>query len=86
MRTTIGGGHAAFVTWALSGGATDFYADLRWPGWEAEVSALAPDQGIALHPPPFAREGKDLARAARRPVAIAELHAFDVDVAAHLGP
>ena len=54
--TPIGGGHTAFVQWALEGGLAEFYADLRWPGWEQESAALALDQGIAIYPPPFTRK------------------------------
>lgn len=71
--TAIGGGHTAFVSWALEGGPAEFYADLRWPGWEAESSALALDEGISIYPFPFTAEGRDLAAASRRAVPFAEL-------------
>jgi hypothetical protein len=80
--TGIGGGHSAFVRWALSGGMTDFYASLRWPGWREEVAELALDQGLSLCPPPFTAEGRDLSTTSRRPVALSELHAFYASIAA----
>lgn len=69
----LGGGHATFVNAAISGHLADAFEDLRWPGWEAEVAALRPDEGLSLYPPPFTAEGKDLSQVSRRPVPIAEL-------------
>ncbi len=82
--TGIGGGHTAFVDWALAGGLPDFYADLRWGGWEREVTALGLDQGLAIYPPPFTTEGRDIATAARRPVPLVELIDFYEDMARQL--
>ena len=31
------------------------YAELRWPGWEREVAALAPDRGFSIYPPLIAQ-------------------------------
>jgi hypothetical protein len=79
--TGIGGGHSAFVRWALSGGTTDFYASLRWPGWKDEVATLALDQGLSIYPPPFTAQGQDLATASRKPAPLSELHRFYDDMA-----
>lgn len=69
----LGLGHAAYVDAAVTGRLADAFDELRWPGWEAEVAALRPDQGLSLYPPPFTAEGKDLSQVSRRPVPIAEL-------------
>ena len=74
--TGIGGGHSAFLRWGMSGDTTDFYAPLRWPGWQDEVAALALDQGLSIYPPPFTAQGQDLAMAGRRPVPVSELHSY----------
>lgn len=83
--TPIGGGHTTFVHWALGGGLADFYADLRWPGWEAESEPLALDHGIHVYPPPSTREGRDLGAASRRAVPFAELLDFNQHLAEQLG-
>jgi hypothetical protein len=44
-------GHAAFTEWAMSEKLDQFYADSHWPGWEADVEALGPDQVISVWPP-----------------------------------
>lgn len=82
--TSIGVGHTAFVNWALAGGLNDFYADLRWAGWEREVAALRLDQGLSIYPPPFTTEGRDLGSTSRRPVPLTELTDFYADMARQL--
>lgn len=66
-------GYAQWLHAMLTGWMTDFYADLRWPGWEAEVAALPLDMGIQTYPPPSTREGADLSRVSRRPANLKEL-------------
>ena len=39
-------GHAAWVHWTLTGDLDSFYAEMREPGWQAQVAALEPDQGL----------------------------------------
>ncbi len=77
-------GYAAWLHAMLTGALTRFYASLRWPGWEAELAAVAPDQGISAVPPPFTREGKDLATVSRRVVPLAELVTLYPDIARQL--
>jgi hypothetical protein len=77
-------GHGQFVLLAIEGHLAEAFADLRWPGWEDEVSALAPGQGIALYPPPFSEEGSDIGTVHRRPVPMEELVLFYADAAAQL--
>jgi hypothetical protein len=60
----------------LSGATVEFYAELRWAGWEAEAEALALDQGLSVYPPPFTVEGQDLHAATRAPVPHSELVGF----------
>ncbi|GAA1846407.1 DUF2625 family protein [Asanoa iriomotensis] len=78
-------GYGDWLEAMLTGSATEFYADLRWPGWEAEVAGVALDEGISLLPPPWTREGKDLAAVSRKPIPIAELISVHHDVAQQLG-
>jgi Protein of unknown function DUF2625 len=51
----------------------DFYRDLRWSGWEAEVQQLSPAQSVAFYPFLFTREGRDVASATRSVVPYSEL-------------
>ena len=55
---STGKGHSAIVEFLLSGGVAEFYADLRWPGWEADSEGLAVDQGLSAYPFAWSREGR----------------------------
>jgi Protein of unknown function DUF2625 len=66
-------GYSDFLRWVCAGDLGRFYADLRWSGWEAEVSAARPDEGFHLYPPPFTNEGKPVEKAQRRLVPMTEL-------------
>jgi hypothetical protein len=81
----LGVGYAHWLGAALAGSLTRFYQNLRWPGWEQEVSALRPDHGIHTWPPPWSEEGQDLSAASRKTVPIGELIDFHRDTAAQLG-
>lgn len=71
--TPLGAGYTAFVEWLVRGGATEFYRELRWPGWEEEVAALSLDEGISVYPFLFTEEGRNIATAARKAVPFREL-------------
>src|SRR5918997_5438561 len=78
-------GYADWLYAVLAGSLTQFYDTLRWPGWEAEVDALAADQGISAWPPPWSEEGKDLSTASRKAVPLPQLVAYYQDTARQLG-
>ena len=80
----IGGGFGEFVEYVLTGGLADFHAALRWQGWEDEVGALTPGQGLAVYPFPFTEEGADIGVATRSAVPLAELHEVYADLARQL--
>ncbi|HEY0482747.1 MAG TPA: DUF2625 family protein [Kofleriaceae bacterium] len=67
------GGYGAFVSWAFAGDLATFYANLRWPGWEAEAEQVGGDRALSLYPPPWTAEGKDVSRVSRRAVPVAEV-------------
>lgn len=82
----LGGGHADFVSAAISGQLADTFSALRWSGWQEEVGRLLPDQGLAAYPPPFSREGQEIGAASRRTVPIQELFDFYDEAARQLEP
>src|ERR1043165_3481991 len=45
----LGGGHSSWLEMLADGGLERFYADLRWPGWTTEVTALDGFQGLAVY-------------------------------------
>lgn len=78
-------GHAAFIKAFLGGATGEFYAPMRWADWEAEVSGIRLDQGIAMMPPPFTSQGDDVESVARRAVPFSELLAFYEQMAVQAG-
>lgn len=65
-------GFSQFLVWALSGKLAEFYASMRWDGWEAEVEPLSGDQAMHVYPPLWAK-GPPVKERSRRPVPVAEL-------------
>ncbi|GAA3964599.1 DUF2625 domain-containing protein [Actinomadura viridis] len=78
-------GYADWLYAVLAGSLTQFYDTLRWPGWETEVASLGLDEGIHTWPPPSTVEGKDLFKASRKAVPMAELVSFHHEMARQLG-
>ncbi len=72
----LGLGHSDFVHWCLSDGVGQFYADLRWAGWEDEIAALQLSEDLAFYPPLCTSESRPLESTSRRPVSHEELAAF----------
>ncbi|WP_319463761.1 DUF2625 family protein [Micromonospora sp. RTP1Z1] len=78
-------GYADWLYAVIAGSLTSFYDNLRWPGWEEEIMALALDQGISAWPPPFTKEGKDLSAVSRKAIPLSEAVSFYQDAARQLG-
>lgn len=77
-------GYSDLLHFLLTGDVPHFYGGWRWPGWEDEVRALEPDSALSLYPPPWTKEGKDVARSSRRRVPVAELYRMHLDAARQL--
>lgn len=82
--TDLEAGLHTFISAMLDGHDAEFYEGLRWDGWEAEVATLALDEGIHVYPLLCTRESKPLEKASRRAVPMAELVAFNVDLATQI--
>jgi hypothetical protein len=78
-------GHTEFVSWAIGGDVERFYEDLRWPGWEREVESLTLAQGMSFYPPPWTKEGRELAETSRRPAPLRELWSLAKSIHEQLG-
>lgn len=70
-------GYSDFLQAMLGGRLQDFYASLRWQGWQDEVQRLAPDQCLAFYPFLWAKEGS-VATSSRRAVDVSEQFALSV--------
>ncbi|MEV5610530.1 DUF2625 domain-containing protein [Streptomyces sp. NPDC052225] len=71
---SLGIRHSAWLTWLVSGALDEFYADLRWPGWQDDARALSGDQGVSLFPPLWSAEAhQNISATSRRTVPMTEL-------------
>ena len=79
-------GHSTWLSWLASGGTAQFYADLRWPGWENEIRVLAPWQGLAVYPFLWSEEAQaNLAATTRRPVPMPEILGMHAEFRTQMG-
>lgn len=72
-------GFTDWLSWCLSDRLPQYYADYRWPGWEAEVGALAGESALLVSPPLFAK-GEPIAERSRGKVSVAELWSLTTKV------
>lgn len=67
-------GYGDWLSWIADGFTTEFYQDVRWPGWIEEIESLPPTKGIAIFPFLWSDEARrDLAATTRQPADLAEL-------------
>jgi hypothetical protein len=73
--------YSELLHWGATSDLAGFYARMRWPGWEAEVSMLTGDQGIAVYPFLWANAEIPPAERSRRPVPMIELWHMQQEIA-----
>lgn len=66
-------GYTGWLSALVAGALPEFYDELRWEGWQDEVAALAPDQGISIQPMLWTDESRPIERTSRRAVPLFEL-------------
>lgn len=82
----LGARYETFPGWLVSGALETFYGDLRWPGWQDEVGALAVAEGIVCYPFLFSAEGReDISLSVRIPTPFGELLELHDDLARQVG-
>ncbi len=70
-------GYSVFVQWSLSEKLHDFYASLRWSGWQADIQHLTTDQCFNFYPFLWTNEGS-VEHSSRQAVSVSELYALHV--------
>jgi len=71
-------GYTDFVRFCLSGDLGAFYSSSRWLGWDVETAMIGGDQALALSPPLWTPEGKDISKSHRKPAPIDEVYGLNV--------
>jgi len=64
--------YSGMLDLAITGHLDRFYEHLRWPGWEAEVASLGPDEAFSVYPF-LGFEPEAIEARSRRPVPAREL-------------
>lgn len=77
--------YSDFLTFCFNGDLADYYANLRWPGWEEKVAALDGDTAYSFYPFLWTKEGKDMTRVSRRPAPMEEIYSLNQDFRQQLG-
>jgi len=73
-------GYTDFLHWALNGDLQQYYATFRWTGWEKDVRMLNGGQAMMIYPFLWSEEGRDVNKADRNPVPVAELWDMQQDM------
>jgi hypothetical protein len=84
LWTDLGAGYSGWLQWIFQSDLDQFYSGLRWPGWRDEIRTLSADQGIAVYPFLWAKEGGPVGSRTRRPVPMRELWDSSHDMAEQL--
>lgn len=74
-----------FLEFCFNGNLDDFYADLRWTNWRAEVSKLDGNKVYNFFPPLFTKEGKDINKSSRKQIPVEEQYSFNLATRKQLG-
>ena len=77
--------YSDFLNFCFSGDLAAFYKDLRWKGWEEEVSKLDGNKAYNFFPFLWTKEGKDINKVSRRPISVEEQFSFTLEMRKQLG-
>jgi len=76
--------YSQLLQWAAGGDLTEFYQNMRWSGWERDLSALTGDEALAIYPPLWADGKTPITDRSRRVVSMSELWRLECDWAGQI--
>lgn len=76
-------GFTDFFCWSLTSKLADFYSNLRWPEWEADLANLSGDQSFNFCPFLWIKDSS-ACESDRRPVPVEEAFDLKVDIVRQL--
>lgn len=79
----LGVGYSDFVRWSVSEKLDEFYKDLRWPSWQAEIAAVGSDECFSFYPFLWTAEGS-MTGSRRHLVTSDEQYRLNVDLVTQL--
>lgn len=77
----FGGSYSQLISWAITANLEQYYHNMRWPGWENDISSLSGDQGMSIFPFLCAERGLPVSERSRRAVPMMELWNLHLDLA-----
>jgi len=72
--------YSDFLNFCFNGDIEQFYKDLRWTNWRADVSKLDGNSVYTFYPFLWSKEGKDINKDTRKPVPVEEQYALNLDM------
>jgi hypothetical protein len=77
--------YTEFLNFCFNGDLHDFYKELRWADWKADVTKLDGNKAYNFFPYLWTMEGKDINKVSRKPVSVEEQFSFTLDMRKQLG-
>ena len=77
--------YTEFLNFCFNGDLDEFYKELRWTDWQAEVAKLDGNMAYTFFPYLWTKEGKDINKVSRKPISVEEQFSFTLDMRKQLG-
>lgn len=77
--------YTEFLNFCFNGDLAAFYKELRWHGWQTEVSSLDGNQVYSFFPYLWTKQGKDINKVSRKILSVEEQFNFTLDMRKQLG-
>ena len=66
--------YSEFLNFCFTGRIDKFYEGFRWQGWEKDLAALSGESAYSFMPPLWTKEGRDIRKDSKKPVAVEDLY------------
>ena len=74
-----------FLYFCFNNDLDGFYANLRWKGWQEDVSSLSTDKAFSFYPALWSKEGKDINKNKKKKIPVGELFLYNLEMRKKLG-
>lgn len=77
--------YTEFLNFCFNGDLADFYKELRWSDWKADVAKLDGNKAFNFFSYLWTKEGKDINKVSRKTISVEEQFGFTLDMRKQLG-
>jgi len=74
-------GYSQFLLFCFETDMDDFYAGMRWNGWQKDVNALHPDYAFSFYPFLWTEQGADINNIHKEVIPVEEVYKFNMESA-----